>query len=65
MVTVISFSSTEKYRRGFGPLTPGFVSAPFGDLEAVEHAVNANTCAILVEPITRRRRHQHAAPRVS
>jgi ornithine--oxo-acid transaminase len=51
MVTVISFSSTEKYRRGFGPLTPGFVSVPFGDLEAVERAVTANTCAILVEPM--------------
>ncbi|MEJ2155389.1 MAG: aspartate aminotransferase family protein [Desulfobacteraceae bacterium] len=51
MVTVISFSSTEKYRRGFGPLTPGFVSAPFGDLEAVELAVSPNTCGILVEPM--------------
>jgi ornithine--oxo-acid transaminase len=51
MVTVVSFSTTEKYRRGFGPLTPGFVSVPFGDLEAVERAVTANTCAILVEPM--------------
>jgi ornithine--oxo-acid transaminase len=51
MVTVISFSTTEKYRKGFGPLTPGFVSAPFGDLDAVERAVNPNTCAILVEPM--------------
>jgi ornithine--oxo-acid transaminase len=51
MVTVISFSTTEKYRRGFGPLTPGFVSAPFGDLDAVERAITANTCAILVEPM--------------
>ncbi len=51
MVTVISFSSTEKYRRGFGPLTPGFVSVPFGDLEAVEKAVTPNTCGILVEPM--------------
>jgi ornithine--oxo-acid transaminase len=51
MVTVISFSTTEKYRRGFGPLTPGFVSVPFGDLEATENAISANTCAILVEPM--------------
>ncbi len=51
MVTVISFSSTQKYRRGFGPLTPGFVSVPFGDLEAVELAVSPNTCGILVEPM--------------
>jgi ornithine--oxo-acid transaminase len=51
MVTVVSFSSTEKYRLGFGPLTPGFVSVPFGDLEAVELAVSPNTCGILVEPM--------------
>jgi ornithine--oxo-acid transaminase len=51
MVTVVSFSSTEKYRKGFGPLTPGFVSVPFGRLEAVESAISANTCAILVEPM--------------
>jgi ornithine--oxo-acid transaminase len=51
MVTVISFSSTEKYRQGFGPLTAGFVSVPFGDLEAVELAVSPNTCGILVEPM--------------
>jgi ornithine--oxo-acid transaminase len=51
MVTVISFSSTPKYRQGFGPLTPGFVSVPFGDLQAAEQAVSPNTCGILVEPM--------------
>jgi ornithine--oxo-acid transaminase len=51
MVTVISFSSTEKYRQGFGPLTPGFVSVPFGDLKAVEAAISPHTCGILVEPM--------------
>ncbi len=51
MVTEVSFSSTQKYRQGFGPLTPGFVSVPFGDLEAVERAVTPNTCGILAEPM--------------
>jgi ornithine--oxo-acid transaminase len=51
MTTVISFSSTPKYRQGFGPLTPGFVSVPFGDLAATEKAINAHTCGILVEPM--------------
>jgi ornithine--oxo-acid transaminase len=32
-------------------LTPGFVSVPFGDLEAVAAAVTENTCGILVEPM--------------
>lgn len=51
MITVISFSSVAKYRKGFGPLTPGFVSVEFGDLDAVEKVVNPNTCGILVEPM--------------
>jgi ornithine--oxo-acid transaminase len=51
MITVVSFSSKSKYREGFGPLTPGFVSVPYGDLSAVKKAVNANTCGILVEPM--------------
>ena len=51
MITIVSFSSSENYRKGFGPLTPGYVSVPFGDLDAVEKAVNQNTCGILVEPM--------------
>ncbi|MFW2366582.1 MAG: aminotransferase class III-fold pyridoxal phosphate-dependent enzyme [Desulforhopalus sp.] len=51
MITVVSFSSTTKYRQGFGPLTPGFVSVPFGDLESVAAAITPNTCGILVEPM--------------
>lgn len=51
MITIISFSSSQKYKEGFGPITPGFVSVDFGDLEAVEQAVNKNTCGILVEPM--------------
>lgn len=47
----ISASSTEEYRRGFGPFTPGFVHVPYGDYEALSAAVNENTCAILIEPI--------------
>ena len=50
-VTVISFSSDEQYRRGFGPFTPGFHTIPFGDAHALEYAINDNTCAFLVEPI--------------
>ena len=50
-VTVISFSSEEQYRDGFGPYTPGFVNIPYGDLEALRSAINSNTVAFLVEPI--------------
>jgi len=51
MITVISFSSTDKYKEGFGPLTPGFVTVDYGDLDAVAAAVNKNTCGIMVEPM--------------
>jgi len=47
----ISASSTEEYRKDFGPFTPGFVHVPYGDYEALSKAVNENTCAIMIEPI--------------
>jgi ornithine--oxo-acid transaminase len=49
--TIISFSSEEDYRDGFGPFTPGFHSVPFGDLAAVERAITPDTVAVLMEPI--------------
>jgi ornithine--oxo-acid transaminase len=49
--TVVSFSTDEQYRRGFGPFTPGFRTIPFGDAAALRAAVTPNTCAFLVEPI--------------
>ncbi len=50
-VTVISFSSDEQYREGFGPFTPGFKIIPFGDAQALADAITPHTCAFLVEPI--------------
>ncbi len=47
----ISASSTPEYRDDFGPFTPGFVLVPYGDFDALAHAVGENTCAILIEPI--------------
>ena len=49
--TLVGFSSEPAYRRDFGPFTPGFVSVPFGDIDAVHAAITANTCAVLFEPI--------------
>jgi ornithine--oxo-acid transaminase len=49
--TIVSFSEEEQYRDGFGPLTPGFTMLPYGDLAAIERAINPNVAAILVEPI--------------
>ena len=50
-LTIISFSSDEQYRDGFGPFTPGFKIIPYGDIEALRSAITPNTCAFLVEPI--------------
>lgn len=49
--TIISFSTDEQYRDGFGPFTPGFKVIPFGDTQALKEAINENTAAFLVEPI--------------
>jgi ornithine--oxo-acid transaminase len=50
-VTIISFSTDEQYRDGFGPFTPGFKVIPYGDAAALRAAITPNTCAFLVEPI--------------
>lgn len=49
--TIVGFSSDEDYRRNFGPFTPGFVTVPYGDLDALASAITPNTCAFLIEPI--------------
>ncbi len=50
-ITIVSFSTDEQYRDGFGPFTPGFKVIPFGDAKELKHAITPNTCAFLVEPI--------------
>ena len=50
-LTVVSFSTQPQYRDGFGPFTPGFVTIPYGDGDALEQAITPNTVAFLVEPI--------------
>jgi len=50
-VTIVSFSSEEAYRSGFGPFTPGFKIIEYGNIKALQEAINENTAAFLVEPI--------------
>ncbi len=49
--TIVGFSNDEDARAGYGPFTPGFKRVPYGDLAAAAAAMNANTVAVLVEPI--------------
>jgi ornithine--oxo-acid transaminase len=50
-VTTISISTEPSYKHDFGPFTPGFISVPYGNAEAIEKAITTNTAAVLVEPI--------------
>ncbi|MFC5249677.1 ornithine--oxo-acid transaminase [Streptomyces nigrescens] len=49
--TIVSFSTDPEARADFGPYTPGFEIVPYGDLPALEAAVDADTVAVLLEPI--------------
>jgi ornithine--oxo-acid transaminase len=50
-ITAISFSTEPLYRDDFGPFTPGFVTVPYGDAQAIAEAITPNTAAVLLEPI--------------
>ncbi|QLJ01690.1 ornithine--oxo-acid transaminase [Streptomyces sp. NEAU-sy36] len=49
--TIVSFSTDETARSGFGPFTPGFKVVPYNDLAALEAAVDDTTAAVLIEPV--------------
>ncbi|MBQ0853989.1 ornithine--oxo-acid transaminase [Streptomyces sp. BH-SS-21] len=49
--TIVSFSTDESARAGFGPFTPGFRVVPYNDLAALEAAIDETTAAVLIEPI--------------
>ncbi len=51
-ITIVGFSSDPSATGGFGPFTPGFVSVPFGDADAIATALDdPDVVAFLVEPI--------------
>lgn len=50
-VTIVSFSTEPLYRDDFGPFTPGFVVVEYGNADAIEKAITANTAAVMLEPI--------------
>lgn len=52
--TIISFSSDPDAKGHFGPYTPGFISIPYNDLDALKEIMEkdaANIAGFLVEPI--------------
>jgi len=50
-ISIVSFSTDQNSRNGFGPFTPGFKVIPFDNAQALETAMTTNTVAFLVEPI--------------
>ncbi len=50
--TIISFSNDESARAEYAPFTPGFISIPYGDADALEEVLQHNHVAgLLIEPI--------------
>lgn len=51
--TIISFSNDPDSKKNFGPYTPGFISIPYDDVEALEKVLSTipNIAGFLVEPI--------------
>jgi ornithine--oxo-acid transaminase len=50
-ITIVSFSDDKESTADFGPFTPGFVSVPYGDADALRAAIDDWTAAVLIEPI--------------
>jgi len=47
----LSLTAQPKYQEGMEPLVGGISHVPYGDLDALERAVNAQTAAVLLEPV--------------
>lgn len=50
-ITIVGFSTEEQYKDGFGPFTPGFITVPYGNADALEASITPTTVAFMVEPI--------------
>jgi predicted acetylornithine/succinylornithine family transaminase len=50
-LATITATGQEKFQKGFEPLMPGFKYMPFNDINALQSAINKNTCAVMLEPI--------------
>ena len=50
-LTTVAATGQEKYQKPYAPLIPGFKHVPLNDFEALESAIDANTCAVMMEPV--------------
>lgn len=47
----LAVTGREKYQTKFAPLLPGAVFVPYGDTEAMRSIIDAETAAVIIEPI--------------
>jgi acetylornithine/N-succinyldiaminopimelate aminotransferase len=47
----INASGNPSYLDGFGPKLPGYLNAPFGDIDAVKKLVGPTTAGFIIEPV--------------
>jgi len=50
-IAAVAMSDEPQYQSGFGPFPAGFGNVEYGDIGALEAAINENTAAFIVEPI--------------
>ena len=50
-MAAVSATAQPKYHAGFEPMLPGFTYVPHNDLDALAAAIDAETTAVMIEPI--------------
>jgi predicted acetylornithine/succinylornithine family transaminase len=50
-LAAVTATGTPRYSAPFAPLPPGFIHVPMNDIEALQQATTAQTCAVMIEPI--------------
>lgn len=51
-ITIVSMSTDPDSYKGFGPYTPGFITIPYNDIDALKKALeDSNVAGFLLEPI--------------
>jgi acetylornithine/N-succinyldiaminopimelate aminotransferase len=50
-MATLSATGQDKIKQGFDPVLEGFSFVPFNDINALKAAINARTCAVMLEPI--------------
>ena len=50
-IAIVAMSDEPQYQEGFGPFPAGFNIVEYGNVDALESAINDNTAAFIVEPI--------------